>query len=64
MRKSDNVRRRSTPTKKRSIECYNKKINKITNWYAKLIQSRKDNKRKELLPLQHYIDKIKKPITK
>lgn len=58
--------------KKRDIDCYNRKMIIMTNWYEHLVKSRekpqKENpntklypKRKELLPLQYYLDRIKKP---
>lgn len=64
---------RNTPVKKRSSSCYQNKIRKITKWYNDLIIYREKNiltinpntktevKRKELEPLEFYIEKIKKP---
>jgi hypothetical protein len=67
---------RTTPIKKRSQNAYQKKVNRITAWYERLIllrekeiESNKDRehkdkvlrKRKELKPLEYYLEKIKKP---
>jgi len=52
---------------------YHNKIRRITNWYNRLMEYRKENpivinpntkqepKRRELKELSYYIDKIKKP---
>jgi len=58
--------------KQRSQSCYQKKVDKITKWYNQLLKNREKElinpntkqptKRKELKPLEFYIDKIKKPI--
>jgi hypothetical protein len=66
---------KNTPTKKRSSSCYQNKVNKITKWYTDLLKCREnpkgnnlinpntklEPKRKELKPLDFYIDKIRKP---
>ncbi len=62
---------RNTPTKKRSSSCYQNKINKITKWYNHLLKCREKEtmnpntkqpiKRKELKPLNWYLEKIRKP---
>jgi hypothetical protein len=58
--------------KKRSLSCYQNKVNKLTEWYEKLLLEREDNpnkinpntkqevKRNELKPLNYYIELIKK----
>jgi len=65
---------RKTPIKKRSSNCYQNKVNKITKWYNHLQEARKDlkgnnlinpntkqePKRKELKSLDYYIGKLKK----
>ena len=58
--------------KQRSQSCYQKKVDKITKWYNQLLKNREKEvinpntkqptKRKELKPLQFYLDQIKKPI--
>ena len=63
---------KKTPVKKRSQSCYQRKIDKITKWYNRLLKFREKeiinpntkqpSKRKELKPLQFYLDQIKKPI--
>jgi len=65
-------KKRTTPTKKRSQSCYNKKVERITNWYNRLLKFREKEiinpntkqptKRKELKSLETYIEKIKKPM--
>jgi hypothetical protein len=57
--------------KKRSASCYEKKVRRITKWYNTLVKVRgvattntntkQEPKRKELKPLEFYIDKLKKP---
>jgi hypothetical protein len=64
--------RRITPIKKRSSSCYQNKVDKITNWYNRLLifrekeiinpNTKQPTKRKELKPLETYIEKIKKPM--
>jgi len=60
-------------TKQRSSSCYQRKIDKLTNWYNQLLKFREKEpkinphnnlpyKRKELKPLDWYLEKIKKPI--
>lgn len=57
------------------IITYNNKVKRITKWYKRLIKIREENsvpkinpntnlpaKRKELKPLNYYLDKIKKQI--
>ena len=58
--------------KQRSSKVYQKKVNKIRKWYGRLEKIRKENsnpinkntkepvKRRELKPIDFYIDKIKK----
>lgn len=58
--------------KKRSQSCYQNKINKLTEWYENLLKERENHpnkinpntkqevKRKELKPLNYYIDLLKK----
>jgi hypothetical protein len=63
--------KRTTPTKKRSQSCYNKKVERVKAWYLKAEQVRekevinpntnKPVQRKDLKPLDYYIEKIKKP---
>ena len=58
--------------KSRTQAVYQKKVDKITNWYNQLLKNREKEvinpntkqpvKRKELKSLDYYIDKIKKPI--
>jgi hypothetical protein len=60
-------------SKQRNSNCYQKKVNNITNWYNRLLKFREETpekinkntkqatKRKELKPLKEYTDKIKKP---
>ena len=71
MKTESTSRRRITPIKKRDPNCYEHKVAKITRWHDRLTtlrkKSQKENpntkvlvKRKELLPLAHYIDQIKK----
>jgi hypothetical protein len=57
--------------KERSLSCYQNKINKLTEWYEKLLLERENHpnkinpntkqevKRKELKPLNYYIELIK-----
>ena len=62
---------RHTPIKKRSSNCYQNKVNKITEWYNHLLKCREKEitnpntklptKRKPLKELDFYLDKIKKP---
>lgn len=62
---------RKTPIKKRSLSCYQNKVNKITRWYSNLLKYREKEvinpntkqpvKRKILKELDWYLDKIKKP---
>ena len=62
--------RRITPVKKRSQSAYNKKVNKITKWYNRLLKERETEKinpnnkqevkRKELKPLDFYVGLLKK----
>jgi len=68
------TKKRYTPPKKRNVHCYQRKVNKITKWFNRLLKFRenpkKDNlinpntkqapKRKELKDLDYYISKIKK----
>lgn len=61
--------RKTTPKKKRSQSCYNRKVKKITKWYEHIEKERKnivinpntktELPRKELRPLSWYIDKVK-----
>ena len=64
---------RKTPIKKWSQSCYQRKIDKITDWYNCLLKFREKEpkinshnnlpyKRKELKSLEWYLEKIKKPI--
>jgi AAA15 family ATPase/GTPase len=57
--------------KKRTEKTYQHKVDKITNWYNRLLELRKKEpkinpntklpaKRKELKPLNYYLEKIKK----
>lgn len=65
--------KRKTPNKKRSSSCYQRKIDKVTDWYNRLLEERKIKpainpnnnlpyKRKELKGLDFYIGKIKKSL--
>ena len=65
--------KRGRRRKGRSNKTYQKKVDKIKKWYNNLIKYREENpkiinkntkqftKRKELKPLNYYLDKIKKP---
>lgn len=76
-KKNKTVHRKETPVKQRDSNCYNRKVEEVTNWYRKLEENRekpiepnKDNvhpdkqlrKRAELKPLEFYLDKIKKVV--
>lgn len=62
---------KSTLIKKRSQSAYQNKVKKITDWYNHLLKWREKEiinqntklviKRKELKPLQYYLDLLKKP---
>jgi hypothetical protein len=62
---------KSTSSKKRSQSAYNNKVKAITDWYNKIITYREKEiinpntkqpvKRKELKPLEYYIELLKKP---
>jgi hypothetical protein len=62
---------RKSPIKKRSNKVYQKKIDKVTKWYEESLELREkpvvansgkeSRKRKELKPLDFYLNKIKKP---
>ena len=67
------IHRRITPIKKRTEKTYQHKVDRITKWYNRLMEIRKEEpkvnpntkqpaKRKELKPLEWYLEKIKKPI--
>jgi hypothetical protein len=77
-KKNKTVHRKETPVKKRDSNCYHKKVEKVTNWYNKLVENRKKEiepntdknhpdkllrKRVELKDLQFYLDKIKKVVS-
>jgi hypothetical protein len=77
-KKNKTVHRKETPVKKRDSNCYQKKVNKVTKWYNKLVENRKKEiepntdknhpdkllrKRVELKDLQFYLDKIKKAVS-
>ena len=61
---------REKVNKKRSQSAYQKKVNRITAWYNHLLKERKEEiinpntkesvKRKELKPLDFYINQLKK----
>jgi hypothetical protein len=66
---------RITPIKKRSQTTYQRKVNRVIEWYNRLLELRKNpvegnkdkehtdkqpRKRKDLKPLDFYIDKIRK----
>ncbi len=66
------IKRKRLPVKKRGQTTYQHKINRITAWYNRLLKFRekapetnKHNgqpyKRRELKPLEYYLEKIKKP---
>jgi len=65
------VKRRETPVKKRGGQAYETKVRRIKKWYAQLVKCREREIvnpnadvpifRKELKPLDFYINKIKKP---
>ena len=73
----ETIKRKTTPIKKRSQSAYQNKIDKLTKWYTKLINFRKENptkkirinekgdikeiERKPLKDLDYYLGKIKKP---
>lgn len=70
MKKTEAVRKR-TPIKKRSASCYERKVARIEKWHSCLIKLREKPqqtnpnngmlaKRKELLSIECYIEKIKK----
>jgi hypothetical protein len=72
-KKKVTTHRRETPIKKRSLEAYQRKISKVTKWYNNLLKEREnptvinsntkqEPKRKQLKPLDFYIDKIKKVV--
>lgn len=57
--------------KKRTQDTYQKKVDKVTKWYTRLLELRKKEKinpntkqpvkQRELKDLDWYVDKIKKP---
>lgn len=65
------TKKRYTPTKKRSQSAYNNKVDRVKAWYLQAEKARekeiinpntnKPVQRKELKPLEYYIEKIKKP---
>jgi hypothetical protein len=72
MKNAQIVKRRATSIKKRSSSCYDRKVKKVTDWHNRLKRFREEPqrenpntnlfpKRKELIPLEYYIEKIKKP---
>jgi hypothetical protein len=72
--KTQIARKRQTPIKKRSQSCYNKKVNRLTDWYNRLLKwreipqgnnlinpnTKQEPKRKELKDLNYYIGQLKK----
>ena len=72
-KKLKTVHRKETPVKKRDGNCYQNKVEEITEWYRILVENRKKEpkinphnnlpyKRAELKDLQFYLDKIKKVV--
>lgn len=65
------TRRRETPMKKRGVEAYEKKVRGIKKWHGHLTKCREKEvinpnnklsvKRKELKPVDFYVDQVKKP---
>jgi hypothetical protein len=66
------VRRRSTPVKIRGGKAYQAKVRTVTKWHKRVEKIREkpaevnpntkvQAKRKDLQPLNYYVDKIKKP---
>jgi hypothetical protein len=66
------VHKKTTPRKKRSSSCYQKKVERITKWYNHLLTEKENPekinpnnklpyKKRELKELSYYIEKIKKP---
>jgi hypothetical protein len=58
--------RSSRDEKRDPMITYNNKVERITNWYNKLIKNREEKNakgedKKSLKPLEHYINQIKKP---
>ena len=52
--------------KTRGVHCYQNKVNRIKKWYAHMEKNRQalnglGIEKKELKPLEYFIDKIKKP---
>ena len=71
------IKRKSTPIKKRGQVTYQRKVDRITRWYNRLLKFRKETpmksirinekgdtkkiERKPLKDLDYYLGKIKKP---